>query len=54
MTRARELWDWLQIVDAPFTFLLALPFLIATAAFVGEWVRRRTGRNRDNLTASKS
>ena len=29
-----ELWQWLGSLDAPFAFLLALPFLIALAGMV--------------------
>jgi len=36
---AREMWSWLHTLDVPFAFLLALPFLVAAAAFLGEWVR---------------
>lgn len=45
MIYARELWDWLHTLDASFAFLLALPFMVAAAAFLGDWVRRRCGRS---------
>jgi hypothetical protein len=37
--RAVELWQWLLALEAPFAFLLALPFMVALAAFLGEGVR---------------
>ena len=50
MTYARELWDWLHTLDAPFAFLLAMPFLVAAAALLGEWVRRHGRRKNGAAT----
>ena len=35
---------WWQTVTPEFAFLLALPFAVAAAGFVGDRVRRRHGR----------
>jgi hypothetical protein len=47
MMYASELWKWLFTIDAPFAFLLALPFLVAAAGLLSELVRwlnkRRSG-----------
>lgn len=43
---ARELWDWLHAIDAQFAFLLALPLVVAIAAFLGDWVRSYPGRKK--------
>lgn len=37
--RAQELWVWLQTLSAPFAFMLALPFVVATIGLVSLWVR---------------
>ena len=44
LERLQELHQWLLTLDRPFAFLLALPFLVAAAAFVGELVRQRRAR----------
>ena len=41
MDALSELREWLRSLDATFAFLLALPFVVAAAAFAGEWVRGR-------------
>ncbi len=48
--RAHELIEWLMALDRPFAFLLALPFVVALAGLVAEFVRQRGGRlpNRSN------
>jgi hypothetical protein len=50
MMYASELWEWLFTIDAPFAFLLTLPFLVAAAGLLGEAVRgldrRRSGDHR--------
>jgi hypothetical protein len=33
------LYDWLAALDPEFAFLLALPFLVAAAAFIGDAIR---------------
>ena len=43
--RALELWGWLHTLEPSFAFLLALPFLVAIAAFCGEWVRQSFMKN---------
>jgi hypothetical protein len=46
MGRMSELWDWLVSLDPVFRFLLALPFVVVIAAFVGEYLRRLKRRPR--------
>ena len=48
--RVDELVQWLTALDRPFAFLLALPFVVALAGLVGEFVRQRAGKlpNRSN------
>jgi hypothetical protein len=36
-----ELWEWLTFLDAPFAFLLALPFLVALAGLASLFFERR-------------
>jgi hypothetical protein len=36
-----DLLDWWHTVTPEFAFLLALPFLVAAAGFLGECLRRR-------------
>ena len=36
-----SLLDWLRDLPADFAFLLALPFIVASAGLLGDWVRRR-------------
>lgn len=36
-----ELWQWLGSLDAPFAFLLALPFLVAVAGLISLFFDRR-------------
>jgi hypothetical protein len=42
--RVDELIQWLQALDRPFAFLLALPFMVALAGLVAELVRQRRAR----------
>ena len=48
--RVDELVQWLMALDRPFAFLLALPFMVALAGLVAEFVRQRRVRlpNRSN------
>ena len=46
MGRLRELIDWLAALEAPFAFLLALPFMVAFVGLAGEFVRNRLSRRR--------
>ena len=39
-----ELVLWLTALDRPFAFLLALPFIVALAGLVAEFVRQRRVR----------
>jgi hypothetical protein len=41
-----EIREWLQSIDRPFAFLVALPFLVVAAAGLGEIIRKQTRRNR--------
>lgn len=43
-TMIEELGTWFDSLSAEFAFLLALPFIVAAAAFAGDWVRRRRSR----------
>ena len=36
---------WLQSLDRPFAFLVALPFVVIAAAWVGDLVRQRFRNN---------
>lgn len=36
---------WLQIIDPTFAFLVALPFLVVAAAWLGEIVRNKLRRH---------
>jgi hypothetical protein len=38
-TLVQEVWDWLYALDPASAFLLALPFMFALAAFLGDWIR---------------
>ncbi len=40
-----EIWKWLQTIDPTFAFLLALPFLVVAAAWMGEIFRNKLSRN---------
>jgi len=40
-----EIWEWLQSLDPIFAFLVALPFLVAAVAFLGEFFRTQSRRN---------
>ena len=42
--RVDELVQWLTALDRPFAFLLALPFMVAVAGLVAEFVRQRRVR----------
>lgn len=42
-----ELWEWLHSLDPIFTFLVALPFAVVAAAFLGELFRKHLRRNRN-------
>jgi hypothetical protein len=44
LQRLDELHQWFVALDRPFAFLLALPFIIALAAFGAELVRQRRAR----------
>lgn len=39
-----ELGQWIIGLDRPFAFLLALPFMVALAGLVAEFVRQRRVR----------
>jgi hypothetical protein len=39
VTLILELWNWLRSLDSSFTFLLALPFVVAAASLLREWIR---------------
>jgi len=41
-----EILGWLQSLDRPFAFLVALPFLVVAAAWLGEFIRKQMRRNR--------
>ncbi|HEV8553810.1 MAG TPA: hypothetical protein VGR65_10580 [Casimicrobiaceae bacterium] len=41
-----EILAWWQSLDRPFAFLVALPFLVAAAAWLGEIIRKQMRRNR--------
>ena len=40
-----ELIQWINSLDASFAFLLALPFLVALAGLLAEFVRQRRARS---------
>jgi len=42
--RFNELVQWLTTLERPFAFLLALPFMVALAGLVAEFVRQRRVR----------
>ena len=42
--RAEELVGWLNSLDPPFAFLLALPFLVGLAGLLAEHIRQRRAR----------
>jgi hypothetical protein len=39
LRHVNELWDWAQALDAQFAFLLALFFVVALTAGIGDLVR---------------
>lgn len=39
-----ELLEWFRSLPPDFAFLLALPFMVAATALVGDWVRQLLGR----------
>ena len=43
MKEFRETLLWDDALDPTFKFLLALPFIVAAAGLLGEWVRTRFG-----------
>jgi hypothetical protein len=47
-----ELWEWLHSLDPIFAFLVALPFLVVAAAFLGEFFREHLRRNRQQKQRS--
>lgn len=44
MDELREVLRWYEALDPTFKFLFALPFIVAAAALLGDWVRRRLGK----------
>ena len=46
MTYAIELYEWLRTLDTPFLFLLAIPFAVAGAALLHDWLEKREARAR--------
>ena len=44
LQRVDELYQWLVALDRPFALLLALPFIIAVAAFAADFVRQHRAR----------
>jgi hypothetical protein len=44
LQRLEEVRQWMVMLEPPFAFMLALPFIIAVAALVTEFVRQRRGR----------
>jgi hypothetical protein len=38
-------WEWFTSRDPIFAFLVALPFIVAIAAFLGEFFRNKLRRN---------
>jgi hypothetical protein len=44
LQRLEELHQWLVMLERPFAFMLALPFIITVAALVAEFVRQRRAR----------
>lgn len=43
--RAGELWNWLLVLDPSFSFLLALPFVVAAAGLLRYGFDRRNRGN---------
>jgi hypothetical protein len=39
----RETLIWYDALDPTFKFLFALPFIVAAAGFLSDWLRRRRG-----------
>jgi hypothetical protein len=54
LQRVDELYQWLVALNRPFAFLLALPFIIAVAAFAAEFVRQRRARQPRSFLPSKA
>jgi hypothetical protein len=44
MGELREILTWYDALDATFKFLFALPFIVAAAGLITEWVRTRRRR----------
>jgi hypothetical protein len=44
-----EIWKWLQSLDPNFALLLALPFLVVAVSWLGEIIRNKLRRNRQQL-----
>jgi hypothetical protein len=42
--KSMELLEWFRSLPPDFAFLLALPFMVAVTALVGDWVRQLLGR----------
>jgi hypothetical protein len=43
-----ELWQWLGSLDAPFAFLLALPFLVALTGLASLFFEKQSNDTREN------
>jgi hypothetical protein len=53
-TMMEELMEWLGSLSPEFAFLLALPFVVAAAAFAADWIRRgRSPRRRRHERRSR-
>lgn len=53
MGAASEILAWPRSLDSTFAFLPALPFVVAAAAFPGEWLRRHRDANSETGVVSK-
>jgi len=48
-----EIWGWLQSLDRPFAFLVALPFVVVAVAWLGEFTRKQLRRKRHKQCVTK-